>query len=115
MNTRGKYYWKLQAQIDTILHEQQECQICGSKDNLNIHHLVHCRSYEKKYADKNNIIVLCRDCHREYHNTCSKSNPVTLLGFMRKKYNRRYVEEVCSLKKELHEYQDLVNYLTQMQ
>lgn len=115
MMGKGKYYWKFQALINEILQEQKTCAICGSKENLNLHHLVHCRSFEKKYADKNNIIVLCRDCHWEYHNRYSKVSPYTLFSFMREKYTQKYVNDVTALKKELHEYQDLVNYLTQMQ
>lgn len=39
----------------------KECQECGSKENLEMHHL--------DYSDSNigNIIILCRKCHRHLH------------------------------------------------
>ena len=116
--TQGKYYWKFKQVIPEVLSEQRECVVCGSKKNLNVHHIVHCRSYEKRYADKNNLVVLCRDCHREYHNSFSKSTPVTLFKFMRNKYlieQSKYESLIKDLQHELLDYKDLVNYIIQMQ
>lgn len=41
------------------------CQLCNSKDKtLNVHH----RTYERRGNEQNNdIIVLCEDCHRKFH------------------------------------------------
>lgn len=41
------------------------CQLCNSKDKiLNVHH----RTYERRGNEQNNdLIVLCEDCHRKFH------------------------------------------------
>lgn len=117
MKSKGKYYWKFKSLIPIVLSEQRECVVCGSKKNLNIHHLVHCQSFEKKYSDKNNLVVMCRDCHREYHNNFSKSTPYTLFMYARIKNLRReeyYKEQIKDLKLERIGYLDLINWLLQM-
>ncbi|NCD06786.1 MAG: HNH endonuclease [Spirochaetia bacterium] len=42
-----------------LLEQKGFCQICGSINNLEIHH--------KDYDEKSNIILLCRKCHRFLH------------------------------------------------
>ena len=40
------------------------CRLCGSKDNLQVHH----RSYENLgYERSSDVIVLCGDCHHKFH------------------------------------------------
>ncbi len=60
--------------------------------------------------------MICRDCHQEYHHLYPKSSPTTLFEFTRKKYlSEKDCDEVDALKRELRDYQDLVNYIIQMQ
>lgn len=113
MKGKGKYYWKFKALIPEILSEQKECMICGSKNNLNIHHMLHCDSYDQRYCDKHNLIVLCRTCHNDYHKKYSRVTPVTLLEYIRNK-SFQYKENVDYLKKEIRDYQDLINWILQM-
>lgn len=42
-----------------LLETQGFCQLCGSKENLEIHH--------KSYDETKNIMLLCRKCHRQLH------------------------------------------------
>lgn len=40
------------------------CQLCNSKNSLNVHH----RTYENVYNEKpSDLIVLCRKCHKIFH------------------------------------------------
>lgn len=43
------------------------CQVCGSKDNLEAHHIFHKIKYPKLSLNPNNGIALCRQCHKETH------------------------------------------------
>ena len=40
-----------------------KCQVCKSKNKLNLHHIV----YSKDLLDPINIIVLCKEHHRQSH------------------------------------------------
>lgn len=50
--TRDRYRWR---------NKRKECKKCKSKKNLEIHHITY-------FNDPNEIIVLCRPCHRAIHN-----------------------------------------------
>jgi len=45
-----------------FLKKNNKCSRCKSKENLEIHHI----DYNKENRG-NNILVLCRDCHRKEH------------------------------------------------
>lgn len=73
---RGKYnidyyaylqteHWKL-VRKTKIQSVDGKCQLCGSKDRLEVHH----NSYEhlgKEEQYMNDLIVLCHDCHSKFH------------------------------------------------
>lgn len=41
-----------------------KCQLCSSKDSLNVHH----NTYENKgNEDLKDLVVLCRKCHAKFH------------------------------------------------
>lgn len=47
-----------------------KCQLCGKTGKLNVHHRTyenHGMEHVKKVADSD-LIVLCEDCHRKFHN-----------------------------------------------
>lgn len=39
------------------------CEICGSKNNLLVHH----RDHNRYNNDKSNLAVWCKKCHQEHH------------------------------------------------
>lgn len=80
-------YFKLQKSIAKLFAEQNKCSICGSKDKLEVHHVIHCEKHERLYADKDNLCVLCSDCHHRYHDEYNRINPTTLLEFARRQWN----------------------------
>lgn len=53
------------AQREGRERDHNTCQICGSTDQVEGHHLI-----DHKYgggADADNIIALCRKCHKDVH------------------------------------------------
>ncbi len=45
------------------------CWVCGSKENLNLHHF----SYKRKlFFNPINLILLCRNCHKNLHFSTGK-------------------------------------------
>ncbi len=50
--------------------DNAQCQRCGSKDNLHVHHIVTFANKELR-ADIDNLVLLCAKCHRFVH---SKKN-----------------------------------------
>jgi len=61
----------------------KECKFCGSKVNLNRHHVVAQLAAPERKNDPDNLIVLCRHCHQVvgHKNNWKKFNP--------------YVAEIC--------------------
>lgn len=51
----------------TIQKRDKTCQICGSMNNLNAHHIFHRKYYPKLTLNINNGILLCRKHHYEVH------------------------------------------------
>lgn len=45
--------------------EKVECEICGSTENLLIHH----RDHDRSNNAESNLMVLCKRCHQEHHCT----------------------------------------------
>lgn len=47
-----------------------ECVICGSRNNLRVHHI----SYEKGMDEEgDNLVTLCEDCHKKVHDIVDKT------------------------------------------
>lgn len=44
-----------------------ECEICGSKDRLEAHHIIKWADYPLGRIDVNNGMCLCHNCHTEEH------------------------------------------------
>ena len=79
----GKRYWKIKQEVLDRFNRQ--CFSCQSTENLHVHHIISkTRSLNELY-DKENMMVLCRECHRKLHNIISdiddnranSKNPVT--------------------------------------
>ncbi len=53
------------AQKDGKVRDLYTCQICGSTDNVEGHHII---DYQfGGAADVDNIVTLCRECHKQVH------------------------------------------------
>lgn len=56
--------FKINRKIVLILDNYQ-CRECGSKDNLHVHHIIErCNGGTN---DTDNLITLCKDCHKQRH------------------------------------------------
>ena len=71
---------------EKVLKRDGICQCCGNKYNLEVHHPLPYNQYPSLRADTSNGIVLCKECHDEYHHKHGYkecANPVTLAQFLR--------------------------------
>lgn len=69
-----------------VLKRDEVCQCCGSTENLHVHHLSSYKHDKQRRADTSNGIVLCEDCHTQFHSLYGKghkNNPVNFAKFMR--------------------------------
>lgn len=48
-----------------IRYDHGRCQNCGSTNNLQVHHLRYNNYYKEDV--KNDLKVLCKDCHQKIH------------------------------------------------
>lgn len=64
-NFLNSYHWKkLRRQR---LKKHNYCQICFSKENLNIHHYSYKNTYRANKKAIKDTTVLCRSCHQIVH------------------------------------------------
>jgi 5-methylcytosine-specific restriction protein A len=56
--------WKWKDVRKEHLKIQSECQACGRKDDLEVHHIIPVHKDPSKELDPNNLITLCgKTCH----------------------------------------------------
>lgn len=63
------------------------CQMCGSRRNLHIHHILY-RSQWRNGHRMFNLILLCEHCHREVHKDKGKYQPLLLSSICPDWYER---------------------------
>lgn len=59
-------YWKAIAQ-QAKYKAGFKCQLCGSNNNLNVHHKTYEHHGEELKYMKTDLIVLCKHCHEKFH------------------------------------------------
>lgn len=52
---------------EKVINRDRNCVICGSKQNMEAHHVFKVNEYDDAYLDLNNGITLCHKCHDKYH------------------------------------------------
>ena len=50
-----------------LLYEKKVCEICGSDKSLQVHHILPRSSNPELIMDKENLMVLCEECHKKIH------------------------------------------------
>lgn len=63
------YEWRMKR-VKIITRDNGRCRLCGSKTNLQIHHLTYKNIFKEKDKD---LITLCVDCHK-YVETLKESD-----------------------------------------
>ena len=66
--TSNEYQYALSLWSKTIKkRDNYMCKNCGSKENLNAHHIKPKSKYPELSLDLDNGITLCEDCHSDIH------------------------------------------------
>ena len=82
---KGKYYYEFQ---NTIRKLKKECFICGTKENIEPHHIKRVKAGKQEYKNPENIVMLCRKHHKRYHNKYKKTNQKTFAEYCLKQKNK---------------------------
>lgn len=79
----GKYHWERQEWVKKLyLEYPNKCIICGAKNDLEPHHILPVKPYNDLYGDVNNGCLICKRCHRKYHEKYGEEiNPFTFVSF----------------------------------
>lgn len=68
---KGKEGFKVESYSNyrkrALMYYGEECQRCGSEDNLHVHHIDGNNDSETGKHLLDNLMVLCSKCHRKYH------------------------------------------------
>lgn len=62
---RSNKYKKWKASV--LERDKNKCKICGSKENLVVHHIKHFADNINERYNIDNGITLCKNCHKEVH------------------------------------------------
>ena len=111
-NIKGdKFYWKFHSVAHELLKQQKQCSICGSTEDLEVHHIVQSKFYDNNYSNESNIIVLCRDCHKKYHQNFKTVNAKTFIEFTKRRYQSTLQLKLNKAMNELEEAKAEINIL----
>lgn len=58
------------------IKQHNSCEACGSRYNLNVHHVKSFRLHPEKELDPTNLITLCRTCHLHIGHACDDKGHV---------------------------------------
>ena len=76
----------------TVQSLKQKCFICGSEDEIEPHHIKQVKKSNELYSDESNIVILCKNHHRQYHNNYRPINQKTFAEFVRDCERKSYNE-----------------------
>ena len=66
-NTTKKQIGLMDTEHRKAFKKNKVCCICGTSENLQIHHTKPIRTHEHLKFNYNNFVVLCQECHRKHH------------------------------------------------
>lgn len=64
---RSSQQWK-NKRAEILLRDNNQCKICGNKNNLQVHHIYSLDNYPEMKLENSNLITLCNSCHHDVHN-----------------------------------------------
>lgn len=89
--------------FEKLLEKSNKCEKCGSRENLEPHHIIPVNIYDDNYFDIDNGAVLCHKCHNDYHKNYFPIDKITFKIFVqnkklsnfsaKKKKNKYYYEK----------------------
>lgn len=82
--------WATKKIINEVKSEIKICQECGQKNNLEGHHIKDYRNHIMLRSLKENIMILCRNCHAKKH--------PKLKGFIKSEKKRRALDQFSNQK-----------------
>lgn len=56
-----------------MIRRDTHCQVCGSLQNREAHHMDHAAYFPEQRFDLTNGITLCKSCHGQFHNNYKSS------------------------------------------
>lgn len=60
-------HWK-KIRVKALERAGNRCQLCSSKNNLNVHHNTY---VNRGHEDLKDLVVLCKECHAKFHDKVS--------------------------------------------
>lgn len=86
---------------EEILKKETECCICGSKTNLEPHHILHTTKYDELHDSIENLVVMCNNCHHNYHQKYNYDLSFRTLLQFQKEYWQEYCPKLKTMNKKL--------------
>jgi 5-methylcytosine-specific restriction endonuclease McrA len=78
-----RWYYKRKEALE---FHGKKCKLCGSTQNLDVHHLTYERFGKEFMAD---LMILCRPCHNEEHSKYKVNSTPVLPKFVPKSFNKK--------------------------
>lgn len=76
-----------------------KCQLCGSNENLQLHHIIPFYMDEGKIKDENNLIPICKKCHTTKVNNHEEIYIDILSKISSMNFNSDIIEKISEIKK----------------
>lgn len=100
---KNRNYYDFCHTVDKLRKEDNSCFICGSKVEIEPHHIRKVKQSRESYSNEENIVLLCRDCHLKYHRKHKTADTKSFIDFvleMRLGTKDRYKQSLFDLKCE---------------
>jgi len=65
--TTNQYMYTVNVWVRSVKTRDKTCVCCGSKKQLNAHHILYKSKYPELSLNLNNGITMCKKCHEELH------------------------------------------------
>ena len=100
---KNRNYYDFCHTVDKLRKKDNTCFICGSKEDIEPHHIRKVKQSNQSYAREDNIVLLCRKCHKKYHYRHKNADPKSFIEFaleMQHSKRQHYNRSLHDLKRE---------------
>ena len=91
---------KKEKWFEKLLERDKCCVGCGSKKNLQPHHIISCSFHDEMYLNPDNGVILCQACHDRYHGNYFPVNKETFEEFINHRKPTNLRNKKFSLRKK---------------